>query len=95
MSKMKKSDSNKKKNVEFSVQAEPGKNIFLAGTFNNWNPIRMKQKKKEDDLYTITLHLPPGSHEYKFVVDDVWQIDPKNPETVQNDFGSMNSVVTL
>lgn len=92
---MKKAASNKKKSVEFRLQAEPGKNIFLAGTFNNWNPIRMKQKDQEEGLYAITLHLPPGSHEYKFVVDDVWQIDFKNPETVQNDFGSMNSVVTL
>lgn len=56
---MKKTASNKKKKVEFNLQAEPGKNIFLAGTFNNWNPIRMKQKNKEEDLYTITLHLPP------------------------------------
>jgi len=50
---------------------------------------------KKKDLYTITLHLPIGSNEYKFVVDDIWQIDSKNPETVQNDSGSMNSVVTL
>ncbi|MBI5593725.1 MAG: hypothetical protein HY881_25005 [Deltaproteobacteria bacterium] len=92
---MKKSDSNKKKSVEFRLQAEPGKNIFVAGTFNNWNPIKMKQTDKGGGLYTITFHLPPGSHEYKFVVDDDWQIDSKNPETVQNAFGSMNSIVTL
>jgi 1,4-alpha-glucan branching enzyme len=57
--------------------------------------VKMKQTGKKDGLYIITLHLPPGTHEYKFVVDDTWQIDSNNPETVSNAFESMNSVVTL
>ena len=92
---MKKSDSKKKKIMEFRLQAEPGKNIFVAGTFNGWNPTKTKLKDKGDGLYTVTLHLSPGLYEYKFVVDDIWQTDPQNPEMVKNEFGSMNSVVTL
>ena len=92
---MKKSDSNKKKPVEFRFQAEPGKNIVVAGAFNNWNPTKMTLTDKGDGLYTVTVHLPPGSHEYKFVVNGVWQIDSQNPEMVQNDFGSMNSIIML
>jgi 1,4-alpha-glucan branching enzyme len=92
---MKKSGSNKKKRVEFRLQTESGTNIFVAGTFNNWSPTKMKQKDKGAGFYSITLNLPVGRHEYKFVVDDVWQVDPENPETVQNAFGSLNSIITV
>lgn len=92
---MKKNRSHDSKNIEFWFQAESGKEIFIAGSFNNWNPARTKLKDTGDGLYKVTIHLSHGTHEYKFVMDDIWLIDPKNPETVENAFGSMNSVVTL
>ena len=92
---MKKSNSKKRKSVEFILRAGPGKNIFVAGAFNGWNPTKEQLKNKEVGLYAVTLHLLPGIHEYKFVVDDIWQTDPENPVMVKNTFGSMNSVVTL
>jgi hypothetical protein len=39
--------------------------------------------------------LRSGAHEYKFVVDDIWQIDPQNSETVDNAYGSINSVLKI
>jgi len=35
---MKRSRSSGKKMVEFKFRAEPGKNVFVAGTFDNWDP---------------------------------------------------------
>jgi 1,4-alpha-glucan branching enzyme len=84
-----------KKRVEFRFQTEPGKDVFIAGAFNNWNPRETKLEEKETGVYTVALQLSVGRHEYKFVVDDVWHIDPENPETAPNPFGSMNSVVTV
>ena len=92
---MKKTRCEQKKPVEFKFHADPGKNIVVAGDFNNWNPTKMKLIDNGDGIYTITVQLTPGCHQYKFLVDGSWQIDFANPEMVQNDFGSMNSVIML
>jgi hypothetical protein len=42
-----------------------------------------------------TLVLPPGRHEYKFVVNGEWCVDANCAECVPNDQGSLNSVVTV
>ena len=92
---MKKSGSKGKK-VDFQVTVEPGNEVFLAGTFNNWDP---KQHRMNDNPGSghckATLVLPPGRHEYKFVVNGEWRVDPDCPESVPNDQGSMNSVIVV
>jgi hypothetical protein len=39
--------------------------------------------------------LPAGRYEYRFVVDGNWISDPCAKESVQNTFGSTNSVVVV
>ena len=90
---MKKSGTGKRKKVEFRLWSDQGKDVCVAGTFNDWRPVQMKLKAEGTGPYAVTVLVPPGRHEYKFTVDDVWQVDPENPETVPNAFGSMNSVV--
>jgi 1,4-alpha-glucan branching enzyme len=91
---MEQSSSIEEKRVEFRFQTKPGKDVFIAGAFNNWNPRETKLEEKESGVYTAALQLTVR-HEYKFVVDDVWHIDPENPETAPNPFGSMNSAITV
>lgn len=69
----------------------PVKQVGLAGSFNNWRPVAMKKQK--NGVYALELNMSKGHHEYKFVVDGVWQSDPENTNTVQNALGSVNSVV--
>lgn len=92
---MKNSDQNDSKKVPFSFETDPGKNVFVAGSFNGWQPSKMKPKGKNSGAYSVALKLPTGRHEYKFVVGDCWCADPKNPETVPNDCGSTNSVLVV
>jgi 1,4-alpha-glucan branching enzyme len=92
---MKKSRLNAKKRVEFKLRTEPEKNVFVAGTFNDWDPRQTKLEEKETGIYTGALRVPVGRHEYKFVVDSDWWIDPDNSEVSPNSFGSMNSVMTV
>ena len=51
--------------------------------------------KREGDEWIITVHLYPGKHLYKFVVDGQWIIDPGNKLWEQNENGSGNSVLWL
>lgn len=82
--------------VNFWIMAKPGSEVFVAGTFNNWsvtaNPLKGNSSRGH---YIATLAVCPGRHEYKFVVDGVWQVDPSCPVMVANPFGSENSVLQV
>jgi len=84
------------KSVTFTVRADPGKDVYIAGTFNQWNPTGKKMtSKKNEGIYTATLKLAPGVYEYKFVIDGTWCADPECADWVQNDHGTLNSVITV
>lgn len=86
----------KRKQVTFTLKHDPGKEVFIAGSFNNWDQKHNKLvETNQAGIYSITIMLTTGRHEYKFVVDDVWYLDPKNPESVASDIGSLNSVVVV
>jgi len=86
----------KRKQVMFTFKHDPGKEVFIAGSFNNWDPKADKlTDRNQSGVYTVTVVIPKGRHEYKYVVDDVWQVVAANPESVVNDFGSLNSVIVV
>ena len=65
------------KSVTFTVRAESGKAVYLAGTFNNWDPAGKKMlEKKGDGVYSVAIKLVPGTYQYKFVIDGTWCADP-------------------
>lgn len=83
-----------KKRMKFQIQGQPGSEVYVAGSFNGWNPKKNKLIYK-DGYYTGTILLPKGRHEYKFTVDGVWCVDPECPEWVPNGLGSLNSVIAV
>ena len=82
-----------KKKVKFEFKGEPEQEVYIAGTFNDWNPGQLKLKETREGVYWTALLLSSGRHEYKFVVDGVWCIDPNCPEFIPNVHGSLNSVM--
>lgn len=83
-----------KKRALFSIKADPGSQVYVAGTFNGWNPKKNKLTYK-GGVYSARILLPKGRHEYKFVVDDVWCVDPGCPDWAPNGLGSLNSVISV
>lgn len=83
-----------KKRVTFKLRAEPGSNVYVAGSFNEWSPTE-RQMTHRDHSYTTTLLLSKGRHEYKFVVNGIWCIDPECSDWAPNDQGSLNSVIVV
>ena len=84
------------KTVTFTVQAEKGKAVYVAGEFNSWNPTAKKMAyKAKEGVYAATVKLVPGEYQYKFVIDGTWCADPENRDFVQNDHGTLNSVITV
>ena len=84
------------KSVTFTVHAEKGKDVFVAGQFNNWDPTAKKMAyKAREGVYAATIKLAPGEYQYKFVIDGTWCADPENANAVQNDQGTFNSIVVV
>ncbi len=84
------------KRVTFQINASPNSAVYLAGTFNQWDTKRHPMKDtRGTGLYTITLMLPKGPHEYKFVINGNWVVDPECRNWVRNDCGTLNSVITI
>jgi len=85
-----------KKSVTFTVHAEKGKAVYVAGEFNAWDPADKKMAyKASSGIYTTTLKLEAGTYQYKYVIDGVWCADPENANAVPNDQGTFNSVITV
>ena len=85
------------KSVTFTIHAEKGKAVYVAGEFNQWNPTAKKMAyKAKGGLYTATVKLEAGKdYQYKFVIDGTWCADPENTNAVPNDQGTFNSVITV
>ena len=67
--------------------------VSVAGTFSNWHPIPMQRRSKW--LWGAALPLEAGHYEYRFIVDGVWQEDPKAAMRAPNGFGEWNSVLII
>ena len=73
---------------------KPGaKQVYVAGTFNEWKPERTPLVTRGDGRWVGDLAIKPGRYEYLFVVDGQWVPDPNAKESVQNPFGGLNSVL--
>ena len=85
-----------KTSVTFTIHADKGKEVYLAGEFNDWNPTAKKMAyKAKSGIYATSIKLAAGTYQYKFVIDGVWCADPENANSVANDQGTFNSVITV
>jgi 1,4-alpha-glucan branching enzyme len=81
-----------KKQQVFSIKEPQATNVQLVGEFSEWEKTPIKLKKQKNGLWTARVPLPPGSYQYRFVVDGRWRDDPTCPTRVPNPFGEMNCV---
>jgi hypothetical protein len=68
-----------------------GREVFVTGTFaNEWRSKILLHKSKRD--HTCVLHLPPGTHRLKFIVDDRWRVSRDLPTATDGDGNLVNYV---
>jgi len=82
--------------VRFVLFAPDAHEVSLAGTFNQWDPAATPLVRTgSPGVWSATLTLPAGQHQYAFVVDGArWVADPGAP-AVDDGFGRRNSVLSL
>lgn len=76
--------------IEFDPHEVSYERVAIVGDFNGWsdkkNPLTFK-----NNLWQVDLQLFPGGYAYKLSLDGKYALDPKNPDSVSNGFGSFNS----
>jgi hypothetical protein len=68
----------KNKTVEFVLETSPGKMIFVAGSFNSWDPFMYRMKEVNPGVYTFSINLLPGNHFYYYFSEGIRFLDPLN-----------------
>lgn len=85
----------KAKKVLFKYKSKGNeKNVYLAGSFNSFNPHSIKMEQM-GEYFEKQIELIPGTYQYKFVIDGNWVQDPENPKMSPDGFGGFNSVVEV
>ena len=86
------------KPAEFSCHALNAQTVFVAGTFNDWNPTTVPLDRQANGPWKTTLPFPAGHHEFKFIVDGQWCCEHEYqgcPKCCTNELGAMNRVLKV
>jgi chromosome partitioning protein len=73
--------------------------VRIAGDFNGWVPDKGVRSLIESEgpvrVWTKILQLPPGTYQYRYIVDGEWREDPDNPEIHSGSVGGHNSILVV
>lgn len=69
-----------------------GSEVFVTGSFNNWQG-KILMYRNEDGEFSLIIDIPPGTHHYKYIVDQEWMLD-EEANTVEVN-GVINNVVEV
>jgi chromosome partitioning protein len=73
--------------------------VRIAGDFNGWVPDKGVRSVIEAEsgarVWTKILQLPPGTYQYRYVVDGEWREDPGNNNSAPSPTGRVNSVLVV
>lgn len=81
--------------VRFVLADADAHTVSLVGDFNEWEKRATPLRSAKPGVWTAQVALPPGRHEYAYVVDGKrWVADPA-ADDVSDDFDTPSSVVTV
>ncbi len=82
--------------VLFAQPIDRGRHVAVAGDFNNWSPTRhVMLPNPEAGVLEVLVHVPPGRHRYRLVVDGRWEPDAWNEHRVHGAQGETHSLVEV
>ena len=76
----------------FRFSAPAAMSVLLVGDFTHWQQKGIPMRKAKDGSWTASVALPPGTHHYRFIVDNEWRDDPECTVRVPNPYGGQNMV---
>ena len=83
--------------IVFTLAAQDARSVALIGSFNRWDPSGFEMRRTPlDNVWVIEVPLPPGRHEYAFLVNEENVVaDPDATFTKSDGFGNRNSVILV
>ncbi|KAL8121594.1 sucrose nonfermenting 4-like protein [Apium graveolens] len=70
-----------------------GRTVYLSGSFTGWSEhFQMSPVEGCPTVFQTICSLPPGFHQYKFIVDGEWRHDERQPCASSN-YGTVNTVM--
>jgi 1,4-alpha-glucan branching enzyme len=82
--------------MRFALAHPDARSVALAGSFNDWSTTSHRMVRGSSGIWTIVVALPPGEHQFMFVVNDVEWITPPAAEDFADDgFGKRNGIVVV
>jgi len=82
--------------VKFVLAAPGAHEVAVIGSFNDWNAAGWSMRRDAaTGVWTLATALPPGSHEYVFLVDGTPVPDSTAALSAEDGFGSRNSVLMV
>ncbi|CAD7699648.1 unnamed protein product [Ostreobium quekettii] len=70
-----------------------GQQVYLIGSFTRWvETVPMAPADASPGVFAVVVHLPPGYHQYKFIVDGEWRHDETAP-FMADPIGNVNNWV--
>ncbi|MEN8247758.1 MAG: alpha-amylase family glycosyl hydrolase [Bacteroidota bacterium] len=78
----------------FSDPSQKYSTVQIKGEMNQWNP-RAGNLEYTDEAWKIPFWLTPGQYQYLFVCDGNEMKDPANPDSIDNNIGGFNSLLTI
>jgi chromosome partitioning protein len=85
--------------VTVQFRAPTAGDVRIAGDFNGWIPDKGVRSVIDSvsgaRVWTKVLQLPPGTYQYRYVVDGEWKEDPSNANTTAGPSGRVNSILVV
>jgi 1,4-alpha-glucan branching enzyme len=81
--------------VRFGYFRPEAHEVFLVGSFNDWDPRATPMARDALGDWSVELQLPRGDYHYRLVVDGEWRDDPSAAQTAMNPFGGFDAVVAV
>lgn len=82
--------------TRFRLEAPDAERVAVAGSFTDWRPTVQLSDEDGDGVWTGSVPLEAGVHQYMFVLDgEQWVTDPDADRYVADGFGHRNAVVAV
>jgi hypothetical protein len=79
----------------FVLYQEDAGKVEITGSFTDWQRVPLRPAGNEG-YWEISLEVPPGEHRYSYILDSGKVLpDPTVPAREEDDFGTINSILSV
>ncbi len=84
------------KKTSFIVELPEAQNVVLVGDFNGWDSnVTPMKKSNKSGVWKADIQLTSGEYEFRYLVNENQWLNDEQAPTVQNVFGSENSIAKI